>query len=103
MENVNEMFIGPFGSSLKNDCFVDSSAGYCVVYEQKHAIEKNIKLPFRYVTKEKYRLIRLGYNTCHLIASFSQCMKGINCKIRRSHINNFHLFLFLLIVITYMM
>lgn len=54
MENVNEMFIGPFGSSLKNDCFVDSSAGYCVVYEQKHAIEKNIKLPFRYVTKEKY-------------------------------------------------
>ena len=52
------MFIGPFGSSLKNDCFVEEENGYCVVYEQKHAIEKRVDLPFRYVTQEKYQELR---------------------------------------------
>ncbi len=56
--NVQEMFIGPFGSSLKNDSFVDKNNGYCVVYEQKHAIKKSIKMSFRYVTKEKYEELK---------------------------------------------
>ena len=57
-KNVEEMFIGPFGSSLKNDCFVEKEKGYCVVYEQKHAIEKSIELPFRYVTHDKYQELK---------------------------------------------
>ena len=36
--NVQEMFIGPFGSALKNECFVEKEKSYCMVYEQKHAI-----------------------------------------------------------------
>lgn len=56
--NVNEMFIGPFGSSLKNDCFVEKEDGYCVVYEQKHAIDKDITVPFRYVTEIKYKELK---------------------------------------------
>ena len=39
-----------------------------------------------------YEEKKMGYNTCHLIASFSQCMKGINCKIRRSHKYNTHVY-----------
>ena len=31
-ENVEEMFIGPFGSSLKNEFFVDKERAYCMVY-----------------------------------------------------------------------
>ena len=56
--NVNEMFIWPFGSSLKNDCFVEKEDGYCVVYEQKHAIDKDITVPFRYVTERKYNELK---------------------------------------------
>lgn len=56
--NINEMFIGPFGSSLKNDCFVEREEGYCVVYEQKHAIDKDITVPFRYVTERKYKELK---------------------------------------------
>ena len=52
------MFIGPFGSSLKNDCFVEKEDGYCVVYEQKHAIEKRNDLPFRYVSQKKYQELK---------------------------------------------
>ena len=55
--NVQEMFIGPFGSALKNECFVDKSKGYCVVYEQKHAIYKNID-DFRWITKDKYNTLK---------------------------------------------
>ena len=53
-ENVEEMFIGPFGSSLKNENFVDFNEAYCMVYEQKHAIKKTMNLPTRYINKEKY-------------------------------------------------
>ncbi len=53
-KHVEEMFIGPFGSSLKNDCFVEDESKYCVVYEQKHAIDKDLEVPFRYVNKKKY-------------------------------------------------
>ena len=52
--NIIEMFIGPFGSALKNEYFVDKENGYSVVYEQKHAINKNIK-EFRWVDKNKYK------------------------------------------------
>ena len=54
-KNVSELFIGPFGSSLKNECFVGKDKAYCVVYEQKHAIEKSVGLPFRYVDYGKYK------------------------------------------------
>ena len=52
--NVKEMFIGPFGSSLKNDCFVPENEAFCMVYEQKHAIQKRMDVETRYVDEEKY-------------------------------------------------
>lgn len=55
---VEEMFIGPFGSALKNECFVEENEAYCVVYEQKHAIHKNIKFPFRFVNRDKYEELK---------------------------------------------
>ena len=39
-EYVNQMNIGPFGSDLKNEDFVSEEESYCMVYEQKHAIQK---------------------------------------------------------------
>jgi len=56
--NVEEMFIGPFGSALKNDCFVDQESGYCMVYEQKHAIQKTMDVPTRYVSERKYQELK---------------------------------------------
>lgn len=53
-QNVQEMFIGPFGSALKNDCFVEKRDAFCMVYEQKHAIRKTMDVPTRYVDEEKY-------------------------------------------------
>lgn len=54
-DNVDEMFIGPFGSALKNNCFVELEQGYCMVYEQKHAIQKTMNVETRYVDEVKYR------------------------------------------------
>ena len=56
--NVIEMFIGPFGSSLKNEFFVDEEDGFCMVYEQKHAIQKTMNVPTRYVLKSKYEELK---------------------------------------------
>ena len=56
--NVVEMFIGPFGSSLKNEVFVDEEDGFCMVYEQKHAIQKTMNVPTRYVPKSKYEELK---------------------------------------------
>lgn len=56
-DNVLEMFIGPFGSALKNECFVDENDSSCVVYEQKHAINKYID-EFRYVDKNKHNELK---------------------------------------------
>lgn len=56
--NVIEMFIGPFGSSLKNECFVDEDDGFCMVYEQKHAIQKTMNVPTRYVPQSKYEELK---------------------------------------------
>ena len=55
--NIEEMFIGPFGSDLKNEFFVDKKSSYCVVYEQKHAINKYIG-DFRYINKDKYNELK---------------------------------------------
>ena len=57
-ENIEEMFIGPFGSSLKNDSFVNAEEAYCMVYEQKHAIQKSMDVETRYVSKEKYEELK---------------------------------------------
>ncbi len=57
-DNVEEMFIGPFGSSLKNDSFVDESNAFCMVYEQKHAIKKTMNVETRYVNREKYEELK---------------------------------------------
>lgn len=51
---VEEMFIGPFGSSLKNEHFVDKAEAYCMVYEQKHAIQKSMDVETRYINLNKY-------------------------------------------------
>ncbi len=56
--NVDEMFIGPFGSSLKNDCFVDEDEAFCMVYEQKHAIQKTMDVDTRYVNEKKYNELK---------------------------------------------
>ena len=56
--NVEEMFIGPFGSSLKNEYFVDKNDAYCMVYEQKHAIQKTMAVPTRYVNEKKYNELK---------------------------------------------
>ena len=57
-ENIDEMFIGPFGSSLKNESFVEKKDAYCMVYEQKHAIQKTMNVPTRYVPKSKYEELK---------------------------------------------
>ena len=54
IENVIEMFLGPFGSALKVDSYVDKEDSYCMVYEQKHAIQGTIELDAHYITKDKY-------------------------------------------------
>ena len=53
-ESVVEMFLGPFGSALKTDCYVEKDASYCMVYEQKHAIKKTLEQDTNYITKEKF-------------------------------------------------
>ena len=56
--SVEEMFIGPFGSSLKNDCFVPKKQGFCMVYEQKHAIRKTLDVETRYVNEKKFQELK---------------------------------------------
>jgi len=57
-DNVEEMFIGPFGSALKNEYFVEKDDSFCMVYEQKHAIQKTMNLPTRYVDENKYNELK---------------------------------------------
>ena len=57
-QNVEEMFIGPFGSSLKNESFVSKENGYCMVYEQKHAFRKTMDVETRYIDKPKYEELK---------------------------------------------
>ncbi len=52
--NIDEMFLGPFGSSLKVDSYVPKEDSYCMVYEQKHAIQAKLDLENHYINKEKF-------------------------------------------------
>ena len=57
-EHVAEMHIGPFGSDLKNDSFVPEAQGFCMVYEQKHAIRGTMNVETRYVGKAKHDALK---------------------------------------------
>ena len=57
-ENVHEMFLGPFGSALKVDSYVPKEESYCMVYEQKHAIQATINLDNHYINKEKFESLQ---------------------------------------------
>lgn len=57
-ESVEEMFLGPFGSSLKTDSYVPKEQSYCMVYEQKHAIKKTLKQDNHYINKDKFNLLK---------------------------------------------
>ena len=57
-ENVYEMFLGPFGSSLKVDSYVPEKEAYCMVYEQKHAIQATLHLENHFINKEKYESLK---------------------------------------------
>lgn len=52
--SVVEMFLGPFGSALKIDCYVNKEKSYCMVYEQKHAIKKRLDLDNHFIDKKKF-------------------------------------------------
>ena len=54
VDNVHEMFLGPFGSALKVDSYVSKEDSYCMVYEQKHAIQGTINLDNHYINKDKF-------------------------------------------------
>ena len=57
-ESVQEMFLGPFGSALKVDSYVPVEESYCMVYEQKHAIQGTISLDNHYINNEKYNSLK---------------------------------------------
>ena len=57
-ESVQEMFLGPFGSALKVDSYVPVEESYCMVYEQKHAIQGTISLDNHFINIEKYELLK---------------------------------------------
>lgn len=57
-DSVEEMFLGPFGSSLKTDCYVPKEQSYCMVYEQKHAIKKTLKQDNHFINKDKYNSLK---------------------------------------------
>lgn len=51
---VIEMFLGPFGSALKTDCYVPKEDGYAMIYEQKHAIKKTLNQENHFIDKAKF-------------------------------------------------
>ncbi len=53
-DSVIEMFLGPFGSALKTDCYVDKESSFCMIYEQKHAIKKTMDVDTHFIDKAKY-------------------------------------------------
>ncbi|MBI6054282.1 restriction endonuclease subunit S [Clostridium perfringens] len=67
-----ELTRGPFGSALKKEFMVDKGIETYKVYEQKHAIQKNIKIGEYYINKEKYnKLKRFKVNPGDFIMSCS--------------------------------
>ena len=57
-ESVIEMFLGPFGSALKTECYVNKNDSFCMVYEQKHAIRKTLNVETHYINKEKFEALK---------------------------------------------
>lgn len=53
-ESVHEMFLGPFGSSLKVSCYVPKEEAFAMVYEQKHAIQATLDLDNHFIDKQKF-------------------------------------------------
>ena len=56
--NVVKMHIGPFGSALKTSFYVPKEKSACMVYEQKHAIQKTLSLDNNYVDQNKYEELK---------------------------------------------
>ena len=56
--NVQEMFLGPFGSALKVDSYVDKKDAFCMVYEQKHAIQGRLDLDNHFINEEKFNSLK---------------------------------------------
>ena len=46
---------GPFGSALKKDYFVPKGGDTYKVYEQKHAIQKDVSLGAYYISSDRYK------------------------------------------------
>lgn len=55
---VIEMFLGPFGSALKTDCYVSKDNAFAMVYEQKHAIKKTLEQENHFINKEKFMSLK---------------------------------------------
>lgn len=51
---VIEMFLGPFGSALKTDCYVPEEDSFAMVYEQKHAIKKTLAQENHFINEDKF-------------------------------------------------
>ena len=52
------MFLGPFGSALKTDCYVSKDNAFAMVYEQKHAIKKTLEQENHFINKEKFMSLK---------------------------------------------
>jgi type I restriction enzyme, S subunit len=57
-KNVIQMNIGPFGSDLKKDAFVSKDNSFCMVYEQKHAIDKTFSDNNRFINHQTYEKLK---------------------------------------------
>ena len=57
-DSVQEMFLGPFGSALKTDSYVEKEDSFCMVYEQKHAIRKTMNVETHFINEEKYKSLK---------------------------------------------
>ncbi len=63
---------GPFGSALKKEFFVEPNETTYKIYEQKHAIQKNVTIGSYYVTEEKFKeLLRFELRPYDIIMSCS--------------------------------
>ena len=58
INNVQEMFLGPFGSALKVDSYVEKKDAFCMVYEQKHAIKGRLDLDNHFINEEKFNSLK---------------------------------------------
>lgn len=55
---VIEMFLGPFGSALKTDCYVPEEDSFAMVYEQKHAIKKTLAQDNHFIDESKFHALK---------------------------------------------